>query len=671
MKYPSFNKAKSLVRSIEVPKNGICLNELTSTSSLNFAKNMIFENGRLVSRKGFNSREGSLLEVSTAEEVLYCNFELTDAEVNIKGYDYRIAIAKVEQSLTSYDIFVFGVMENRITLSLGNLSFPKMPDTFYCPEKIHFYSGKPQIGNGIFALVSLRDKYNSYNTSAEIYEVGSTYKSWLKCDNFYIPTVYVNGRGNAYRQLDWNFAEAPKRPQGLNMLSGKFYAYYSSDGYSSNFALPYTNIDNKMVVCRVYHSVNQYTQWTIFTNETTATQTVYGATVTANIDRERGLLYFTSSDGSAFAIPAIEVYSQNNIRIMAEKTVENGFFNIANSSSFAACGQKRIFSGGKKQNEIYYTDYENPLYFPEVLGNTVGFCDTAVKKLKVLGERIVAFKEIGIYDIKVKNGNIYYKPELLSENGAVFKETATFTVSTVSDNMGCNYFQTITAGSRGFIWRHLDGKIYLLNSKGNDIECISHNIEDLMSDFGSEGLLLATAWGENYVLYYNQKMIIIDKNNASYYWELPPEINAVGFISRGKELSMLYRYGRNKYCYLAEIRGDEDKFINGVGNSAVINNFPIESEMHLTSPLGKAGTKATVSRMDLKLYREGKCEVAIGDGNLEEKFSLKLPSSHGKSTDTLQLITDLSGLEYIKLSIKSNKGISFSGADIYCNEYQK
>lgn len=666
MKYTSLKQKSTLLKHIDAPSKGINMSSDScdiSEDSLSYAKNVIYKDGYIKTRKGFFTEVDSLLDTSMCDGAQNYDYRLTDSTVNIDADILKIATANVKYDDSSYFVFVFGIDKNKCAKSLGYMHFGRLDtENFYCPENIVFYSGKPQGGGGIFALISLENIADISKKYYAIYEVDNDFGKWNAVNSFYIPTVYINGRGNAYESLEWSFNSNPLKLESRNLLNGSFYAYYSSDGYSSNFRLPFTDIDNSSVICRIYYSNTQYTEWLIAADETSAKQSFYGADVIANIDREKGIIYFTTANGE-YAIPISSNYSENNIRIMAKKAIKGGFDAVVSSQYVAVCGKKYLFSGGNEKNRLYYAEYETPLYFPQVFDNEIGTTDEIVTSISVLNDKLLAFKSSKVYEITVKNSGYFNTTSLLADNGSFFKKTDTFSVKQLSGSIGGRQGTVAECGSRT-VWLGTDGNIYLLDSGGGSIRKLQSKVGTVFERLISEERVSSVGVGENYVLSSDAEIIIINSDNEWYHWKLPQDITVEGMTVIDNSLSILYRYKNSDCCYIAGYEGEKDVLIYGKGSNQNIEKMSIESEITLKSfDFNSMASNKCIKNVDLRLGLDGKCRVSIGDDEIYSIFSLDKPKTN--DLKTVRLITDLAGVKYIKISVSSNNGISFGGADIY------
>ncbi len=628
------------------------------------AFNIILRDGYYKTRKGFYSEPQGLLDTSMCDGAEGYEYALTEAEATIAGKRRRIAYIKVKNDISNCLVFVFGISGDRDIISLGYLHFGRVTeDTFYCPEKILFYSGKKNGSETVFAMVGLKNTENAAEGYYAIYEAWENFSFWQQSSDFYTPTIYINGRGNAYETLEWSYSSKPQKPESLNLLDGGFYAYYSSDGASTGFRLPFTDIDDSTVICRIYSSLSEYTEWVIHQGTYSATKSFLGSEVTAYVNREKGMVYFLLN-GSNFPIPIMNEYGENNIRIFAKKNMENAFGAIVSSSCYTSFGEKQLFSGGEEGNRIYYTEYDNPLYFPQVFDNEIGAADEAVTALKVFGGKLIAFKANEIYEIGIKNGGNFNRTALLADNGAFFKNADTFNIKLIDGETGCSDGKTAVICGNKLVWCS-DNTVYSLKGgvgSAEKIISLNGNLNE-----SNEIYSFSAAIGENYIFCGTQRAVIINtENSGAYNWSFPEGVSIKGVFSVGERLFFLYCYTDSTDCYMAELLGDKDIVIYSKGAKQRIKEFLIDSKFSLNCfNFEEIYPQKRITRVDLRLDCKGKSVITVGDGRVFTSYTVEAPFNTKNSKRKLKLIPDLLGAERVEISIKSNNVISFGGADIY------
>lgn len=667
MKYKSLKQKNINVKHIDTANLSLDMSRLPTDvgdNSVTALKNMIYKDGSLITRQGLFTKESGLLDVSMCDGAVKYEYYLTDTIAEIEGEQRRLAYARVEYDDRNHFIFVFGIGENQNVRFLGYMLFGRLDDTvFYSPQNVVFYTGKPQNGGGIYALVWLKNIINNSEHEYYIYEISKDFNDWYRRIADYVPTVYINGTGNGYGHLDWKFSSSPKMLEPRNLLNGNFYAYYSADGISTGFRLPFTNIDNSPVICRVYQNAGEFVEWRIPENSQIDAKEFMGRQVIANIDRPSGMVFFTAGS-SYYALPLVNAYRENNIRIFATKTVENGFHNLATSKIVMGYKNKWLFAGGNEKNKIYYVNYDMPLYFPDITSGEIGTADECVTALNTFSDRIIASTFKGIYEISIKSGGDFNAAAILGDNGKIFKKPDTFSYSMLSGNVIRD--NTTSICGEKLLYFGKDNAIYALAKNGNSIEKISYNIEPILREIDRTAECLSGGTAEKYMLCYGNKAVIINlKDKSGFYWEFPIGIKIVGIIGRGNEFSFLYQYNGSNECYVGTLYGEKDVLISGSGYRLQTTELPIKSEFSLKCLDFGSMQKKTIKKVDLKLTTKGKSVVTIGDRNIYAEFDLSDSFDRGIRETTITLIPDISGVRYAELKFSSDEGINFGGADIY------
>lgn len=667
MKYKSLKPQNINVKHINTAKLSLDMSRLPTDvgdNCLTAVKNVIYKDGALLTRAGLFTAKSGLLDVTMCDGAMNYKYYLTDIVTEIEGEQRRLAYSRIEYDERNHFIFVFGIGENQNVRFLGYMLFGGIDDTtFYSPQNVVFYTGKPQNGGGIYALVMLKNVFNNSAADYYIYEINKDFNDWNRCISDYVPTVYINGTGNGYGHLDWKFSSSPKLLEPRNLLNGDFYAYYSADGVSTGFRLPFTNIDNSPVICRFYQNAQEYIEWRIEPNSQIAAKEYMGRQVLANIDRPSGTVFF-SSGSSYFALPVIDAYRENNLRIFATKTVENGFSHIASSRFVTGYKDKWLFAGGKEKNKIYYVNYDMPLYFPDITSGEIGTSDEGVTSIVTFSNRIIASTFKGIYEIDMKNGGDFNAAAILGDNGKIFKKPDIFTARKLSGDSARD--STMAICGEKLLWFGKDNSICSLSKNGSTIEKISDFIEPILREIANNTVCYAAGTAENYILSYGNSAVIINpKNKSGFYWEFPNGLEMVGIVSSHGDFSFLYRYKGSNECYVAGLYGEKDVLIKGSGYNLQTSELPIYSGFTLKCFDFDDMKKKAIKRIDLRLVTKAKSTVTVGDRKIYAEFDLTDSFDNDIMESDVTLLPDISGVRYAELKLSSDAGIKFGGADIY------
>lgn len=625
MKYTSLDpvKEKSLhigpfEKGLDLSRNPLYIDK----KALSECKNVICEGSVLKTRSGLNTAAEHIIKSDYTTESFFNTYKINDNDFFINNNSYRIITETAEMGFSQYCISFFLLNQNRELTSIGTMSFKRSSDAaFYIPSNITFFQAKPQSGCGIYAFFTLSNLEGLGENIYEIYELNEDLDNWKKIEDYYIPTVYINGRGNMYKAAeaaDNLTLDPPKLLEAPNMLNGIFYAYYSSDGYSSSFTLPFSNISNATVNCRIHYSLEAYADWTVYAGETTATKEFMGAKVTMNVDRLKGIIYFTVEAGD-YSVPYMSKYRINNIKITASKKDPSDFSDIVSCTCCKVSNSRIILSGGDKSDCIYSANYDNPLYFPQTAFAQIGEDRLPVKALSLQKDKIIAFKPNGIYRLELKKGKRVNSISLLADNDSVFYETDSFSVVCIDNTVGCNAQSATVSFHEKTLFAGTDGNFYSISDSFN-IKPLSGKIKEYLKEFEREELSETVVLSdEKYCYFFLNNIAYIavpdDGLNADktlwYIWQFPEEVKIKGGKTDGNSLILLCT---NSYttCYTAVLDGNED-IVPDITNSAEpIQNFKIESRI-TTANFAPEGINRRIKLTRIYLYMsaKGKTEICL------------------------------------------------------------
>jgi len=669
MKYSSLKSETVKVFEMPVCNKGVNLTDIPENVEdgyLTECKNVLFKDGKLQRRPGINAK--GIIDADIFEFSQGYNYRLTDTTVFYENEYYKIATADVDYDDSSYFIFVYLIGNGGKVKNLGYMHFGRADsDIFYIPYKCVFYVGKAVAGGGIFALISLYNRENNIQTIEKIYEIGADFNSWFHNYNYYIPTAYINGRGNSYelaKKATTASTATPTILEPLNMLDGAFYSYFTSDGYSSTFKLPFTNLAKESVICRIYYSITGYIECIIYSDTTYADVTLQGISIRVNVDRQKGLINFTKGDGN-FAIPQMSSYSENNIRILAKKEIEGGFKAIVSSDNCVMNGRKILLSSG---NKIYSADFENPLYFPQSFNNDVGLPEEPITALISTDDKIYAFKENKVYLLKVTEGKNINKIALLSDNESVFYKEDTFEIKCIDNEVGCFQKEKIAVINGNTIWQSKTGDIFLCSS--DKVENVSQNIKPFFENV-SEAQLQSAVCGSilgYYFLCVGNKAIIMDcesENDYSswYILEFPPQIRIIGIDPNN---NLFLCVNECNVCFTAQFDGNTDNIIVGNLNKKEVASIEIEATLKTKSfNFGNISKRKKISRIYLQLDANDCVSIRVGNDEVFADFEITNADFMYRKRKYVKLITNLKGLKDIYIQLKTKGNMALGKGEFY------
>lgn len=533
------------------------------------AVNLIYEDSTLKSRQGLYSNESSILDNSNFAPYLSADFEFTDTQYVISDTAYKIAVSKILCDEDHLILNFFGINTNGEGKKLGYISFNRLDSTtFYKPKSYTLFTAGDESGYAIYALITAENLHNPTDTDYRIYKSGDTFGEWSMCDSEYIPTAYINGRGTDYelaKEANAANTTAPREIEAPNLLNGRFYAYYSSEGYSSAFRLPYSSIGNSSVICRIYTTPEKYTEWTVFENKNDANADLDGKAVKMTVNRERGVIYFTSED-KPFPIPKMSLYTENNIRILAKLDSFARFEQIVSCKSCTNLGEITLFSGGQGKAELYYVRNNNPLYFRKFSHGTIGDLNDEVLVLCSTGDIAFAFKKNSVYSIAVDSGKIVNKTSLLSDNNSSFFEEVSIKIKRISNSIGCDAPSSISFFKKSPIW-YCQGKVYTLNSTKTTVIFLTDYIDSIFENITNEQLC-GEVVSNKYILFAGNKALVLkfditesvlDSNKVTLWpWRFDDDITISGIKCINRQEVLLCRDNTNSLGFTAAFGGNTD-----------------------------------------------------------------------------------------------------------------
>ena len=647
--------------------------ELIADNKIASGCNVWYKDSYLKSRPGFKNDPDKVLETQIYSNVGEIKYKVTDTMINLGGEYFRIATGEVFTGDYAYYVNTYLIDLSGNISPMGDIAFNRLSSTsFYIPAHINFFNGKPQNGGGIFAIIALYDKYNWSKKSYCIYEVNADYTEWERVDEFYIPTVLINGRGNKYQtaKKEKGFStDAPLTLESQNMLDGRFYAYYTSDGYSHSFRLPFNSLADDTISCKIYYTISDYIEWVIPPDNIRDIQEFYNQKVSAFVDRDTGILYFTGESGD-FPIPIMELCSENNIKITATKDIEDGMASIANSSCVTRFNSKLLVAGGEGGNTIYAADYDNPLYFPKNTSIDIGESGSPVICMSVQQNKIVAFKEHEIHLLSFKEGDIINEITLLKDNDKVFKKPDSFESQEISKKIGCANEQTVAICGGKSIWLADDGRIYKFDVTGKKITEIC---DPAILEIHPDEYMKVTAIGsdEYYIISIDEKMLVTyiqdQKETKSYYWNVPIGLNVEsGFYHSGKFMFLCCN-DDTKLAFISTLEGNIDNVIYlGEEDAIMQKSVPINSSFTTKHYCFKdQNSFKNIEGIYFTLSAKGKVKISVNDRYKTEIDFGFLNEDYDKCEyKSVRLSPHLYNVNGVSVSFESNKEFSIGELEI-------
>ncbi len=578
------------------------------------SQNLWFKDKRLKTRCGLSAKPQNAVVTEMESRYDIFNYHLTQTSVNRYGIEYKIAYSTVLSDDYKITVRVYLVSSDVNIISVGSLTFLRVSsEMFNIPTSILFYTGTAQSGGGIYALVTLTNQENASEKYYNIYEINQDFTDWERVYDYYVPTILVNGRGNKY---DIAHSESGitlpnvKTVESQNLLTPLFYSYYTSDGYSSVFRLPFCDLSSDTVVCRINYTAASFVEWRVSGNTIADTKSFMGYDIMLEVDREKATLSFFK-EGQPYAIPIIPTYNENNIKVTAGKETENGFTTVVDSSCILQADGRVYLGGGQNGNLIITAKSENPLYFPKRSLAEVGGND-GILALALQSNKIIAFKQSETHYITLNKGKIINEIGLLTDNDKLFKEADILNSSLLLKNIGVGCENSICSVGSKTVWLANDRFVYILNSLKLDG---AERISDGINIVNFEGF--AVSDGEYYILNLSDKTLACDLSDGVkakwYLWQMPKDLNLGGGFYKNGMLYFLCFKELNSVFYIATLSGDCDMLIfNDSDNRTQEQSIKIKSFM-ATKDYAPSGLSQRnfIETVYLALSGKGRVEIKL------------------------------------------------------------
>ena len=648
MKYSALKTVKSNRYEVPSLNGGIDTSkycELIDDNCFSQCKNIWNKNGVLTNRLGLLPNEQGVISI---EEVEYNHFvhgfEVTDTLLYVDGEPKKIGYC-VEGDGDSYERFrPYFVNSDGSLTEMGYIGFNRVSyQTFNRFEKVFFVVADATAGSGIYAFLTRCNRENfQCEYVYDIYEASNDYSSWQKMNesNFYIPTVYMNGRGNSFRidtEDPTTYTEEPKELEAFNMLTGKFKAYYTTDGWSSVFDLPFNSLDSSNIRCRIYSTAQSYTDFIVDAYSDTATATVLSYSVTLKVDRSLGRFSFFYNN-NPFAVPRMLSYGGNNMEISASRTVDNGIPKTIGAKGSILFGNNIYFYGNKiRGNEVYTATISRPLYVSAKCKVALGEPTSSITAMAVVCNKLVAFKNSEIYRITLSRGSTYQVSGLLTDISRTMLNGDTLSSEAVHLQVGCDCPNTLKVCANRIVWTRSDGSVYTLATttygKENNIYKISSALSGLTEGIDEDDFKNAYACDLDgyYLLYVGNKVFVADyrikdfgfpakysgqKDNGSniswYIWEFPQALQTSSIISLNKTALLSCYDSLSDVWYISALKGDKDYLLHYVEEETQLECIDIESSFKTGYyDFGRPYTHKTVKNVYITECSGSKAEICL------------------------------------------------------------
>ncbi|MBE6727144.1 MAG: hypothetical protein E7562_00685 [Ruminococcaceae bacterium] len=671
MKYPYRKEVKQRYYAVPSLKGGISSAE-KNIECLEECINMWYKNGALTTRPGFNCKDKNYVFFGEYYDKIHSGPRNEGVKIVLNGCEYDVASAVISDEYSFYKICTFFIDSDGNVVNSGNINYNRINDeTFYAPTRYFFVSAKPTYSSGLYLFVTSENIGYEAGVDYQIYEYSYDEMQWQRLYNrdFYVPTVYINGRGTSYLQAQLNGMEYDAEPMVLqpqNLLTGEFKCYFTSDGYSSAFKLPLGELDNEVIKCRIYTKADAFFEWVIHTDETEATTAFAGYDVTLKCDRAAGVLEFFLQ-GEAFPILAMSLFPSNNICIKAQKTIPDGLERVV-GGSFARAFNSRIYIGGNKKylNEIYYSRMENPLYFPSDGGINIGENSTAVTAVAQKSGELYFFKTDEIYKLSVTHGKSYKVKDFTFNEGEKLFYSDTVRSTLICSSIGALSGESIKICNGALVWQGNDGNVYKMTDSNKNIINLSLPSESFISKYPKADFALF--YEGYYMLFFGKDVYLLDlssdkssanEGNAWFYWELPEKVRVNCGVSSNGKMYLFCTESGERIIFAAELDGSCDEQLYFENNT--VNSEQLDILSGFTSlyyDFASPQIKKSFDALFLTAKGNGEITVDVGCEQFLCYFNEQESKLKKDNFETLRINPNIKGENGIKFKVFSNKKFS-------------
>lgn len=412
---------------------------------------------------------------------------------------------------------------------------------------------------------------------------------WKPVTELYVPTVLVNGKGNASAD-----GMTGTLFEGYNLLTAQFKAKFTTDGKSVSFKMPtelipgaaltvsinlpcgengasktYTIVLDTPIYNDVEGTVSMYNHLILPPEAVGGTSEMYSEVYCALWATQNGVIYAETSAKLTGSDEHKQVYLAasiaNNLTVTAysagwSKEDSDKILRMKRCCWFGGdrsglAGGTRLFVCGNPEypNLVHWSDVNKPLYFPENNYAYVGDSSQKVTGFGKQGDLLLIFKQSEIYAAQYVAGQSYTAEDV--ENGKVVDVAAyaaQFPLTPIHPTVGCDCPDTIRLVNNRLCWADSRGYIYMLPTVNQYNERvvreIGGNIRRALTghtkaEWESAG---ACEYCGHYMLTVGKRAYLLETNNSSfssytyyaketsaqrllpwYIWEFPQAIAAV------------------------------------------------------------------------------------------------------------------------------------------------
>ncbi len=380
--------------------------------------------------------------------------------------------------------------------------------------------------SGIYILMGAVDQTGVYERA--ILELDESLSSVFEVSDseIYAPTVLVNGKGSAFAYSDSLVASefpATKRLESFNTVSGRFKAYFKTDGVSAYYLLPCPALSNNSgedIYITYRDAYKGEHTWHIPYDKNVSEETVKynDLDIKMFVDRERSRIYsMDAAAGSPAALP-IAYSVPNNLEIIAYKPIDyTEVFGMTVSENFNA---RSYLSGNSlRANHVRFSAKANPLYFPETSISYFGENTSTVTGMCRQNDRILIFKPHSVAICSQINQRHYDLDGIVNGGQTASSTLESMEIKTVSSSIGSVYPKTFVSCANRLVFLGTDKNVYTITSTSNYTQRlynISKNISPMIFSCSDASQVFACDRDSQYMLFFDNRCFLFNYNTPAF-----------------------------------------------------------------------------------------------------------------------------------------------------------
>ena len=364
----------------------------------------------------------------------------------------------------------------------------------------------------------------------------------LSDGDFYAPLIAVNLKGDSYQSLpssDNTVFSPASTFEGYNLLTDRVRVKFTTDGVSSTFKLPVQAQEIQDIKVRIVASFSGGA-----VNEYEGTITRSSAATLANGIRcyltSQNQIKFTNSSGTA--LPPSSALASSNLEVEFHADIDEGreeellycsLYSAFGASGGVGKGNRLFLSGSEKRpNKLFWSDSDQPLYFPENNYSLVG--DGTVLALHKQNDMLVILLNNSIYYATYVGTNISADDIISGAVADITVAQAIFPLTLLHGETGLYAKGCARLIGNKIYFLGSDKAVYRIDGK-TSLTKISQKIEPLLNNLS--GFFALSKLKNGFMLTNGSKAAVYNTETRGWYlWEFATDFSAAVSFERAPVL---------------------------------------------------------------------------------------------------------------------------------------